>query len=630
MPPDTTSFFATPADFAEWIKLIGGILGVIGGLTALVVTYSSKFLPWWRKWRSVISLEKGLSADLYSRGIIENAIRYYIEPFCQSLDPAGADEPRLLLGTQENLFDTIDRALNHPTEYRYIFLLADSGMGKSSFMINYYARNLHKRKRKFEIALFPLGVPKIDERINGIKSKHRKKTVLFLDAFDEDTLAIVDHVARLVDLLELTSDFKKIVITCRTQFFPKDEEIPRETGIIKVGPRAAGEKAQYQFHKLYLSPFTSEQVRQYLKNLYPFWYHKRRNKAQQMVEKIPNLSIRPMLLAHINDLIKEEQEITKSYQLYEEMVDAWLVREEGILENIQKEPLRQFCEHLAVDVYVNRQRRGSERVPRDELTELAHQWNIPIDDWQLTGRSLLNRDAMGNYKFAHRSIMEYLFVKRFMEGEQACRNIPWSDQMQAFLWEIIQEYREKKDSVPFDLTGADLSLFPLLLRPDELNLLEGKNVKEMLRHYNFFCKEDDWSKLWSNPVGKGIKHDYHKIKYGKAVLDKTTNLIWQKSGSPKNMKYKEAKNYIAQLNRKRFVGYNDWRLPTLEEAMSLMEPDQKIGGLYIDPSFDEAQRYIWTSDLPNASHVWVVSFSSGSCGYVKINTSNYVRAVRSD
>jgi len=151
----------------------------------------------------------------------------------------------------------------------------------------------------------------------------------------------------------------------------------------------------------------------------------------------------------------------------------------------------------------------------------------------------------------------------------------------------------------------------------------------MLKHYDFYCGVHDWSKKWANPNGKGIKHDYQKSADGKTVLDKTTALMWEQFGSPKYMRYNEAKNYISQLNRKKFAGYNDWRLPTLEEAMSLMEPEKKHGDLYIDPVFDKTQRYIWTSDLHSASLAWVVFFYNGNCIHGHVGLKYSVRAVRS-
>jgi len=55
----------------------------------------------------------------------------------------------------------------------------------------------------------------------------------------------------------------------------------------------------------------------------------------------------------------------------------------------------------------------------------------------MRGRSLLNRDAEGNYKFAHRSIMEYLFVRRLVSGDEGCREEILTDQMKQFLVEIL-------------------------------------------------------------------------------------------------------------------------------------------------------------------------------------------------
>ena len=167
---------------------------------------------------------------------------------------------------------------------------------------------------------------------------------------------------------------------------------------------------------------------------------KKRKKALLLIKKIPNLKVRPMLLANIPEIVnKDQREIQHSYQLYEIMVNNWLKREERWIEN--SEDLRQFSERLAFDLYLNRNKRHSEIIPYNELTVLAKEWNIPLENWQLTGRSLLNRDAKGNYKFAHRSIMEFLFVVRFFKLNVKKRPIiNWTDQQKVFASQSILIY----------------------------------------------------------------------------------------------------------------------------------------------------------------------------------------------
>ena len=94
------------------------------------------------------------------------------------------------------------------------------------------------------------------------------------------------------------------------------------------------------------------------------------------------------------------------------------------------------------------------------------------------------------------------------------------------------------------------------------------------------------------------------------------------------MRFEEAQDYIDQLNQQKYAGSSDWRLPTLEEAMSLMEPEQKNADLYIDPVFDKTQRWIWTADKMSASLAWVVNFSGGLCSSSHVLDGTFVRAVR--
>ncbi len=118
------------------------------------------------------------------------------------------------------------------------------------------------------------------------------------------------------------------------------------------------------------------------------------------------------------------------------------------------------------------------------------------------------------------------------------------------------------------------------------------------------------------------------INGGKVVIDRATGLIWQQSGSDEKMVYKKIKNYIDTLNLTQFAGYSDWRLPTLDESVSLLEQTNLNGDLYINPSFNKRQTLVWTSDLNSAWLAWVVHFSAGGCSLSNFEDALFVRAVR--
>ena len=406
MSPDSTGFRELLLHPEQWtvanlLMAVSAVATVAGVIIARIALW-----PILQQRRNQRMLEQNFGVDLYDPDTIGRSTRYYVPPNCSSVDPAQEAEIRQVVTTEEKLFDAVDKHLAKNTPHRHLVVLADSGMGKSAFVLNYFVRNQRLRKRRRQrLAVVPLGIPDADEYLTKIADQ--RNTVVFLDAFDEDTKAR-DDPERLLDLMYTCRNFKRVLITCRTQFFRRDEEIPRETGIARVGPRKAGEAATYEFWKLYLSPLNDDQVDEFLRRRYPYWPWGKRRQARGLVKKIPLLSVRPMLLTYIPDLMESGAKIDFSFQLYEVLVQKWLEREKRW---VDPEALRAFSECLAVDLFVNARRRGAERIPRLELGVLAKEWKISMDDWQLSGRSLLNRDAEGNYKFAHRSIMEYLFVK---------------------------------------------------------------------------------------------------------------------------------------------------------------------------------------------------------------------------
>ena len=170
-------------------------------------------------------------------------------------------------------------------------------------------------------------------------------------------------------------------------------------------------------------------------------------------------------------------------------------------------------------------------------------------------------------------------------------------------------------SVVKTLYGAKLSLermkqvrkkYPHLLEESELHRIKQVtlrssyktlSVSEVQSMSNILIrKKDDWGFRGHST----INHDYNlkAVSGDVVVVDNATGLMWHQSGSDDYVDWDEAKEWVEDLNSEEgYAGYNDWRLPTVDEAVSLLESSEKNGYLYIDPVFSKNQDWIWTGDI---------------------------------
>lgn len=370
----------------------------------------------------------------FDAAAIQESVRYFVRQNCQNLDPSHEVEIRkALVATREDLFAVVDRFVLNDSGHKHLFVLADSGTGKTTFMLNYFEYNRKRKSRnKVLIEMNSLATVDIDEWIKSVALQESK--VLFLDALDEDVRAIDGCDSRIETLVELTKKFRKVIITCRTQFFLSDQEIPVESGVVKIVPTKAGESKQYEFRKIYISPFDDAEIRQYVFKRYSYLDSKKRRQMYEIALSIPNLSVRPMLLAHLPDLIEANGKDLSVFDMYKLLVKGWYKRESKW---INVKDLDIISKKLAVDLFNNRGARLAEMVSREQLAEFLESNKTPIPQWQVTGRSLLNRDAKGYLKFAHRSVMEYLYVEELLVGNSLCYGRVLTDQMKIFLFEAI-------------------------------------------------------------------------------------------------------------------------------------------------------------------------------------------------
>ena len=201
--------------------------------------------------------------------------------------------------------------------------------------------------------------------------------------------------------------------------------------------------------------------------------------------------------------------------------------------------------------------------------------------------------------------------------------------MKEAAWDIlVSRYPKAKGLAIGDISGFD-RLFRLttLLRSSYRNL----SISQVQSMANISIREKEDNRLLCHST---IDHSYQlgSINGDNVVIDHATELMWHQSGSDNSMLWNEAKNWVMSLNSRGYAGYHDWRLPTLEEAASLLESSKK-NGLYIDSAFSNKQEWISTGDSDNrhgSERMWYVSFQNGRV--IRSGDSyiiNYVRPVRS-
>lgn len=202
---------------------------------------------------------------------------YFIEPMCQDVAPLRWGEAGPDFGVRQKLFKTLDKALADPASPRYLFLLGEAGMGKTTSLKLYHSHHLKRLRRDFEISLVSLRLPNSDERIAEIASK--PKTILFLDGLDEDIRASVDYTGRLHCLLSATAEFRKVLITARTNFFREGGGGPFSSGAARIPANYQGEGTEIVARKIYLSPLTSKEMNRLIRKALPF--------ASRRLDKFP-------------------------------------------------------------------------------------------------------------------------------------------------------------------------------------------------------------------------------------------------------------------------------------------------------------------------------------------------------
>jgi len=150
-------------------------------------------------------------------------------------------------------------------------------------------------------------------------------------------------------------------------------------------------------------------------------------------------------------------------------------------------------------------------------------------------------------------------------------------------------------------------------------ILSKENIISIVKKNKFYV---------SNYNKSGNSQNKYVNNYDGTITDLNTGLMWQQSGSDEYMTYMNCTEYIKNLNIKKFAGYDDWRIPSIDELMSLIEKNDSK--LYISDLFNPRQQFCWSSDKysGDSSGIWGVGFIYGKVKWNNENAGSYIRCVR--
>ena len=219
--------------------------------------------------------------------------------------------------------------LNDPKR-KLLAVLGDYGIGKTSFCYKFACDMTGSAYVPVVVELKTVmaeGWREVIQReMRSRAGDSSQSPVLILDGFDELSLTFDKETVlnEIENLSKTTQEYKKVILTSRTQFF-RSEEDEKETIVRKDfherGPRSM---TFPRFERIYISLFDDEQIRRYLdlclgeKEAEKFW-----NETVKKVFDVKGLARRPILIELIvNDLdavqnIAEKSSVTTTSIIYD-------------------------------------------------------------------------------------------------------------------------------------------------------------------------------------------------------------------------------------------------------------------------------------------------------------------------
>lgn len=260
--------------------------------------------------------------------------------------------------------------------------------------------------------------------------------ILIFDGFDEIARR-VDYAVKFKVFNEICSyatDLTKIIVTCRPNFFNQRNEFER---IFKNSPlHFEPTSVNVEFEEVQINDLNVDQIKRYVNSFKRELAENGLNhvefiKILDNIHDLWDLAKRPVLLNVMLETIPRmgksgKNEKINAATLYTRYTGFWLDREDRKGKTLIKssEKIR-FTQLLAKKMFITNNLTINHKELPDEVKhyfDINDPENIEHYSHDIRSCSFLNLDDIGNYKFIHKSFMEYFVAKEIAYEIKQLRN----------------------------------------------------------------------------------------------------------------------------------------------------------------------------------------------------------------
>jgi len=441
-------------------------------------------------------LNQFLSQGIYSEYDTASALKPFVPPLAQVVSPFSKTAVvKNQFTAKKYLTGMVDGFIHQKMKCRYMLILADSGMGKTCFLLNYYFHLKHQKKeRALKVTLVPLRLKMSDQMIGSVPDPNHH--ILLLDGLNEDVKALGDPHKRMRELIDMTRKFKRVVITATPHFIPRLSHLPKSREYEIIEPEDIKDSTIYRLNRVYMSRLRMPDVKNHLRHLFSFWNPGNKGKIVKLIQERPYIPINPLVLRFLKEISVGKLSILSLSEIYEAYIR---ISEKGKQSNIERLKIRQILGMLAREQYLSGIHHGEQFFDKKTIAEMTGDSGLDPHFFDKQTKFLISRAGKDCFVFNHPSIMEYLFVQQLFKGDTACDHLPLTGMMKRFLFAQIDKNQQGDLKTEFKW----LSAFDLRFRGisnDESSLKTAPLLNVVLKtdkQYTFLKKLDA---LFQNPI----------------------------------------------------------------------------------------------------------------------------------